>query len=97
MIAHVERYFHCQEKRSVERLLDMGYPVQVSAEALLHMTSRRKALELLVNYDALLISDCHDTSRRKPNMGAALKVMEKKLGRHMAWELESLTDDALID
>ncbi len=95
MIAHVERYLHCQEKRVIGRLLDMGYPVQVSAEALLHMTSRRKALDLFVNYDALLISDCHDISHRKPNMGAALKVMEKKLGHHMAWDLASLTDDAL--
>lgn len=97
MIAHVERYLHCQEKRSIERLLDMGYPVQVSVEALLHMFSRRKALELLVNYDALPISDCHDISRRKPNMGAALKMIEKKLGRHMAWDIASLTDDALMD
>lgn len=96
MIAHVERYLHCQEKRSIERLLGMGYPVQVSAEALLRVFSRRKALELLVGCDALLISDCHDVLHRKPNMAAALKVMEKKLGYRMAWELVSLTDDALL-
>lgn len=96
MIAHAERYLRCQEKRSVERLLDMGYPIQVSAEALLHLSMRRKALELLVGCDALLISDCHDPLHRKPNIGKAVKVMEKKLGHRMAWNLASLTDDILM-
>lgn len=96
MIAHVERYLHCQEKRSIEQLLDMGYPLQVSAEALLHLSMRRKALELLVGCDALLISDCHDPLHRKPNMGKGLKVMERKLGQSMAWDLVSLTDDILM-
>lgn len=97
MIAHVERYIHCQEKRSIERLLDMGYPVQVSAGALEYLFSRRKALNLLINYDGLLISDCHNVLDRPPNLGDGLRRLEKKLGRQTAWDIASLTDDILTD
>lgn len=95
MIAHVDRYFYFQKKKDIERLLEMGYPVQVSAEALTRFYTRKKALDLLGNYDGLLISDCHNSTVRVPNTGDAMKIIEKKLGRKMAKEIATLTDEIL--
>ena len=97
MIAHVDRYFGLQRRENIAKLLEMGYPIQVSAETLFHMSVRRKALELLVHYDGLLISDCHDTWDRKPNVGRAMKILEKKVGSRMAYEIIALTDEMLSD
>lgn len=97
MIAHIDRYFSLQSKDNLLRLLDTGYPIQLSAEALLHMRSRRWALDLLKYDDALLISDCHNLTDRKPNLDAGIKKMEKKLGRETTQAIIALTDDALTD
>lgn len=97
MLAHLDRYFQYQKKKHIEQLLEMGYHVQVSAEALFHLFDRKQALNLLKNYDALLISDCHNLSTRKPNLGDAMKVIQKKLGQWMAGEISAITDEALTD
>ncbi len=95
MIAHVDRYIPFQKRAHLERLLGMGFPIQVSAEALFYFSDRRKALELLKNNDAVLISDCHNLHKRKPNVGDGMKIVEKKLGRAMAMQLASLSDEIL--
>ena len=97
MIAHVDRYLRLQSKKSLLRMLDMGYPVQVSAEALLRFWDRESAMNMLKQYDGLLISDCHNLTDRKPNLDAGIKKLEKRFGRTAARELASLTDDALFD
>ncbi|MBE6933588.1 MAG: hypothetical protein E7462_00820 [Ruminococcaceae bacterium] len=95
MIAHLDRYFQNQRKRDMDRLLEMGYPIQISAEALFHRFARKKALDMLENYDALLISDCHNLPARKPNMGDAMKVIEKKCGKQIARRIAENTDIVL--
>jgi protein-tyrosine phosphatase len=55
MIAHIDRYLGLQRRDNIIKLLELGYPIQVSAETLFHMNVRRKALELLVEFDGLLI------------------------------------------
>ena len=95
MIAHIDRYFYCQKKKDIDRLLEMGYPVQVSAEALFQFHTRKKALDLLESYDGLLISDCHNLSDRRPNIERAVKVAEKKLGWRATEDLAALTDEIL--
>lgn len=97
MIAHVERYFHFQKKKDMERLMELGYPVQVSAAALFHLFDRKRAMELLEHYDGILISDCHNTMLRCPNIGDAVQLIEKKKGRHLARQIAELTDDVLVD
>lgn len=97
MIAHVDRYFRLQSKENLQRLLDMGYPIQLSAEALRGIFNRRLAMDLLKYYDALLISDCHNMLDRPPNLDSGIKKLKKKLGRDAAWEILDLTDDALSD
>ncbi len=97
MLAHVDRYFFYQSKKNIEQLLEMGYPMQVSAQALFHWFSRKKALDLLRKNYGLLISDCHNTDTRRPNMADGLRVIEKKLGKQTAIEIIELTDSILED
>ena len=80
MIAHVERYFETQTKAHIAQLLETGFPIQVSTASLLRFRGRRRALELLTDYNAVLASDCHNTTTRPPDLDAAVRVLEKKLG-----------------
>lgn len=80
MIAHLDRYFATQTKARIEALLETGFPIQVSAAALLQLGLRRKALRLLTDYNAVLVSDCHNLTTRPPDIGDASKVLMKKLG-----------------
>lgn len=97
MIAHLDRYLHLQKKRDIERILEMGYPIQVSAEALSHFYLRKQALELLEKYDGILISDCHNLADRAPNLANAMKIIEKKLGGRIASQIAEMTDEVLSD
>lgn len=97
MIAHIDRYFGCQKKKDIECLLEMGYPIQVSAEVLSWTFARKKALDLVEHYDGLLISDCHNLTSRKPNLEEGMKIIEKKRGRQTAKQAAALTDDVLTD
>lgn len=80
MIAHIDRYFGAQTKASIEQLLEMGFPIQVSTAALLKFHGRSRALKLLADFNAVLVSDCHNTTTRAPDFDAAVRVLEKKLG-----------------
>lgn len=97
VIAHLDRYWFCQSKESIDKVLEMGYPVQVSAEALLRLFLRRKALNLLENYDGLLISDSHNLTERKPNIDDAMRIVERKLGKDTAQRIADMTDEILED
>ena len=97
MIAHIDRYFHFQKKEAMERLLEMGYPVQVSARALLRNLGRARALRLLRDSEGLLISDCHDTKKRSPQIEEAMKILNKKLGITAASRAFQFTDEVLYD
>lgn len=95
MIAHVDRYLPFQNKAHLEQLLEMGYPIQVSADALFYTHGRKRVLDFLQNNDAVLISDCHNLTKRKPNMGDGLKIVEKKLGSDFAHRIAELSDEIL--
>lgn len=95
VIAHVDRYFRTQSRRNLHRLFATGYPLQVSAEAVLRFSTRRRALELLEYCEGLLISDCHNLETRPPKLGPAMAVVQKKLGTRMAGEIAAITADIL--
>ena len=81
VIAHLDRYLGSQKPRVLEKLSALGLPTQISAEPFLHLTTRGRALRCLTTGRAqLLISDCHDMEQRPPNLGAAMAVIQKKLG-----------------
>ena len=95
VIAHVDRYLRTQSRRNLYRLFSTGYPLQISADAVLKFSVRRRALELLQYFDGLLISDCHNAGPRAPRLGLAMAMIEKKLGTQMAREIAAITTDML--
>ena len=96
VIAHIDRYWNSQKPELLKELYSLGLPNQLSAETLLHFSTRGKALKALQSGLArYLISDCHDLRLRKPNTGDALRIVEKKLGVNTRRRLEEETDEML--
>ncbi|MDD6188463.1 MAG: hypothetical protein PUB32_02640 [Clostridiales bacterium] len=85
VIAHIERYMKMQKPEHIKEVLSLGVPVQVSSEPLLHPLNRGRVLKLLRERQAQLIaSDCHNTTSRPPNLGPAMEIVKKKLGKASA-------------
>lgn len=81
VIAHIDRYWGTQKKEQFETLFSLGVPVQLSAEPLLHFTTRGRALRLIKTGKVqMLISDAHNLTNRQPNLGKAADVLRRKLG-----------------
>ena len=82
VVAHVDRYiapFHTF--RIPERLEQLPVKVQANASFFLEKSTRRMTLRMLGKGRIhLLGSDCHDLSDRKPNLGDAVKVIQRKFG-----------------
>lgn len=79
ILAHIERYLDNQRPETLEQLLNLNVLVQMNAEPLLHLSSRRQARTMLKNgIVQLLGSDCHNLTSRTPNLGQALSYLEKK-------------------
>lgn len=80
VFAHLERYFRGQKADHIRELLRMGVPIQISAEPMLHTLDRFGLVRRLRgNPHCLLISDCHNTTTRRPNLGAAVQQARKSL------------------
>lgn len=77
ILAHVERYLHLQKDGQLRTLLEMGIPMQLSAEAFGKVFSRLKAMRLLKSGTWFLGSDCHNTNTRPPNLGPAAAYIKK--------------------
>ena len=96
LIAHIDRYWTIQKPERLRKLMGMGLPVQLSAEALLRLTTRSRALKALrTDRTWLLISDCHSLRTRRPNLGEGLALAERKLGSGIRADLEANADELL--
>lgn len=96
VIAHVDRYFTIQNKKRMNQLCELGLPMQISATAMDSFLTRRKALRMMrLGAAQLLISDCHNTAKRPPNLNTAYKEIRRRLGESMAEELEACSDALL--
>lgn len=81
IIAHIDRYWGIVSNKHIERLLEMGVPIQLSAQSLVQWSTRRRAFRMLQEGSAhMLISDCHNVAGRAPNMEAAARFLRKKKG-----------------
>ena len=96
MIAHLDRYFRCQRERNIQRLLDTGYPIQISTEIIAHPMASMRAMSMLKYCDAILISDCHNMEDRQPNLGDALTIVHKKLGSETVDKLAAISEEILM-
>jgi len=91
ILAHIERYFLCQKKKMLEEVLDLGLPVQVGTDTVSQAFS--PGLKLLKQGKGhLLASDCHNIHVRTPNLGQAMRIAEKKLGKERCEELIEMAD-----
>lgn len=83
IIAHIDRYIAPFRTHGIpQRLAELPVMVQANAGFFLDKGTSAMALRMLKNGQVhLLGSDCHDVTRRKPDMGAAVRLIEKKLGR----------------
>ena len=82
VIAHLDRYLDYQRGTdNVERLVDMGFPIQMNSEFINGFFTRRKAIELITDGTvSVLGSDCHNMDKRSPDLGKRLQIIEKKCG-----------------
>lgn len=91
IIAHVDRYIGPFRTHQIPEYLEqMPVMVQANASFFLNKWTRPMALRLLHGERIhLLGSDCHNSATRPPNLGEALKVIEKYLGQSVLSQLQS--------
>ena len=82
IIAHLDRYINIfNVKGVVDNLSELPVVIQANAGFFLDKSSKRLALKLLKNNVINIIgTDCHNLQSRKPNLKAALDVIEQQLG-----------------
>lgn len=79
VIAHVDRYWSIERESQLDALFSLHVPVQLSAEALLHFSTRRRALRLIdAGKVQMIVSDAHNMTERPPKMKQAYEVMRRK-------------------
>jgi len=61
-------------------VVSLGFPVQFSADTLLHPLRRGRVLKELREEGSFLASDCHNLTSRPPNLGKAMEVVRRRLG-----------------
>lgn len=83
IIAHVDRYIRPFKTYGIpEKLAQLPVLVQANAEFFLSRDTSAMALRLLkAGKIHLLGSDCHNLTSRSPNLGPALELIQRKLGR----------------
>ena len=91
VIAHLERYLGSQKPDRIREMLDLGAPIQVSAGALSKPLSKSMKL-LRGEWAQLVASDCHNTGTRRPNLGPAMELVGRRLGRERRSALERQAD-----
>jgi len=82
VLAHFERFLVNKRYSALsERILRLPVLVQLNAESLLPIFSKRPWLRMLRDGNAhLLGSDCHNLTNRPPNLDKGRAVIEKHLG-----------------
>lgn len=88
IIAHLERFPEYTSDATIEELLDMNVIIQMNAGALLHRSTKRRALKMVKNgITQILGTDSHNMDARRPNMADGLAILDKAGQSHRANEL----------
>lgn len=97
IIAHVDRYITPFRTYGIpERLAEIPVIIQANASFFLHKSTARMALRLLrKNMIQLLGSDCHNLDTRAPNLGSAIALIEKRLGKDMLTHINFYENEVL--
>ena len=83
VIAHVDRYIGPFVTHGIpERLADLPVIVQANADFFIRPSTSRMAMRMLRRDQIhVLGSDCHNLTKRKPNLGMAIQQIQKSLGQ----------------
>lgn len=97
IVAHLDRYIRPLRTQGIpKRLAQMPVMVQVNAEFFLERATSGMAMRMLREGRIhLLGSDCHNLASRKPNLGAAIERIEKKLGQEALEHIMACQQDVL--
>lgn len=92
VLAHLERFYALQKDEYVlESLLRLPLWVQVNAGSLLPLLQRRLWLALFREGRAQLLgSDCHNLSKRPPNLEAGRRMLRRKAGGQVLARMDEL-------
>lgn len=96
VLAHVDRYLKYQDSDIWNRIEDAGFLVQVNAEFVKSFTKRIAVISHLKKCEIHFIgSDCHNVTYRRPEIGEAFNLIEKKLGSGFLNEMNKFGSDLL--
>ena len=97
VIAHIDRYIAPFHTYGIpESLEQLPVKVQANASFFLDRVTRRMAFRMLrCGRIHLLGSDCHDLTRRPPNLGDAAALIRKKFGPDMISWINSHEEEVL--
>ena len=90
LIAHTERYpYFANHPELLEELVNMGAAVQINAGPFTRRLQSKKRLFNLISEEMVhvIATDTHGVEIRPPKLGAAVKIIEKKLGHETAQRL----------
>ena len=91
IVAHVERYFCCQEPERIQELKKLGAQIQINADSVLGYeghTIKKFCAGLMKDYLVDFIgSDAHNLEGRKMNLGKCATYVRKKMGQDYAEEI----------
>lgn len=92
VLAHLERFYALQKDEYVlESLLRLPLWVQVNAGSLLPLLQRGPWLAMFREGRAQLLgSDCHNLSKRPPNLGAGRRMLRRKAGEQVLEHMDAL-------
>ena len=96
VLAHIERYWALQDKKTFTRLRENGLLMQVNASFFDRFGCRRRAFSLLQSGLIQFIgSDCHNMTSRAPHLACAYERIAKKLGEDFASQMIEYSHNAL--
>ena len=97
IIAHVDRYISPWRSHGIpDRLQELPVLVQANAAFFLEKRTARMALRMLREGKIQVLgSDCHNLTDRSPNLGAALDVIQSRLGPDAVARLQRNSCEAL--
>lgn len=88
IIAHIERYFCCQELEKVLELKRLGALIQVNADSVLgyegHTIKKFCATLMKKDLVGFIGSDAHNLGERKMNLGKCSDYVTRKMGQNYA-------------
>lgn len=91
IVAHVERYFCCQEPERIQELKKLGAQIQINADSVLGYEGHtiKKFCAGLMKDDLVdfIGSDAHNLEGRKMNLWKCAAYVRKKMGKDYAEEI----------